>query len=195
MKKLMIAAAIVCAAAFAQAATIQWGGAADDRSGSPLAEGQVALLLYSATDSLAVTPDKINGLTVGSTAGNGTVVDTFTLGEDYTASEEFYGSWTPSDKQIAILDANGQPNGYYAILIANEDGTAATYQDMGQLTGVTEKTGLVDDIQYNPYWGDGYDKYLGTSGYVVEVSSVPEPTSGLLLLIGVAGLALRRRRA
>ena len=26
-------------------------------------------------------------------------------------------------------------------------------------------------------------------------SSVPEPTSGLLLLLGVAGLALRRRRA
>ena len=191
----MIAAAIVCAAAYAQAATIVWGGAADDPSGSPLAEGQVALLLYSATDSLATTPTSINGLTVGSTAGNGTVVDTFAMDDGYADSEEFYGSWTPTDKQIAILDANGQPNGYYAILIANEDGTAATYQDMGQLTGVDEKTGLITDIQYNPYWGEGYEKYLGTSGYVVEVQGVPEPTSGLLLLIGVAGLALRRRRA
>ena len=190
----MIAAAIVCAAAFAQAASISWGGAADDPSGSAFAEGQVALLLYSATDSLATTPTSINGITVGSTAGNGTVVDTFTLGEDYTASEEFYGNWTPTDKQIAILDADGYPNGYYAILIANEDGSAATYQDMGQLTGIDSKTGVVN-LRYNEGWEDGYEKYLGTSGYVVEVSSVPEPTSGLLLLIGVAGLALRRRRA
>ena len=189
----MIAAAIVCAAAYAQAATIVWGGAADDPSGSPYAVGQVALLLYSATDSLATTPTSINGLTVGSTAGNGTVVDTFVMDADSVGAEEFYGSWTPTDKQIALLDADGYPNGYYAILIANKDGTAATYQDMGQLTGVDGKTGLVDDIQYNPGWGD--DRFLGESGYVVEVQGVPEPTSGLLLLIGVAGLALRRRRA
>ena len=194
MKKLMIAAAIVCAAAYAQAATIAWGGAADDPSGSPLAEGQIALLLYSATDSLAVTPDKINGLTLGSTAGNGTVVDTFAMDDGYADSEEFYGSWTPADKQIALLDADGQPNGYYAILIANEDGTAATYQDMGQLTGIDAKTGVVE-LKYNAGWEEGCEKYLGTSGYVVEVQGVPEPTSGLLLLIGVAGLALRRRRA
>ena len=29
----------------------------------------------------------------------------------------------------------------------------------------------------------------------MEYSGVPEPTSGLLVLLGVAGLALRRRRA
>ncbi|MBR3923740.1 MAG: PEP-CTERM sorting domain-containing protein [Kiritimatiellae bacterium] len=28
-----------------------------------------------------------------------------------------------------------------------------------------------------------------------EVSAAPEPTSGLLLLLGMAGLALRRKRA
>ncbi|MBQ0031690.1 MAG: PEP-CTERM sorting domain-containing protein [bacterium] len=32
----------------------------------------------------------------------------------------------------------------------------------------------------------------GTAGSIVE--SVPEPTSGLLLLLGMAGLALRRGR-
>lgn len=33
------------------------------------------------------------------------------------------------------------------------------------------------------------------SGKIVSVGAVPEPTSGLLLLLGVAGLALKRKRA
>jgi hypothetical protein len=34
-----------------------------------------------------------------------------------------------------------------------------------------------------------------TSNTWNEMAAVPEPTSGLLLLLGVAGLALRRKRA
>ena len=34
-----------------------------------------------------------------------------------------------------------------------------------------------------------------SSGTSANFAAVPEPTSGLLMLLGVAGLALRRRRA
>ncbi len=34
-----------------------------------------------------------------------------------------------------------------------------------------------------------------TAGNTGTIASVPEPTSGLLMLVGIAGLALRRRRA
>ena len=42
-------------------------------------------------------------------------------------------------------------------------------------------------------------QFLATGGAstagAVNVGAIPEPTSGLLLLLGVAGLALKRRRA
>ena len=37
--------------------------------------------------------------------------------------------------------------------------------------------------------------YVASNFTTYTASSVPEPTSGLLLLLGVAGMALRRRRA
>ena len=37
--------------------------------------------------------------------------------------------------------------------------------------------------------------YQGAGWYSVATSPVPEPTSGLLMLLGVAGLALKRKRA
>ena len=43
---------------------------------------------------------------------------------------------------------------------------------------------------FSPNW----DSFAGVDASTA-VTAVPEPTSGLLLLLGVAGLALRRRRA
>jgi hypothetical protein len=39
------------------------------------------------------------------------------------------------------------------------------------------------------------NKFLNSSWTAVPSESVPEPTSGLLMLLGVAGLALRRKQA
>ena len=42
-------------------------------------------------------------------------------------------------------------------------------------------------------WDGGVFTYA--SGQTFTVAAVPEPTSGLLLLLGMAGLALRRKQA
>ena len=69
---------------------------------------------------------------------------------------------------------------------------------------------LTDATEMSP--GAAYSMYYGTSDYHggeitiqgdafetgflrTDASPVPEPTSGLLLLLGVAGLALKRKRA
>ena len=46
---------------------------------------------------------------------------------------------------------------------------------------------------WEAFLGNAKDGYTQAGWY--QTAAVPEPTSGLLLLLGVAGLALKRKRA
>jgi hypothetical protein len=189
MKKLVIAAIAVAFAAATQAATVAWGAAVadptDPTGSTPATAGHVAYLLYSSTGlgSMATT---LNGTGIGATANNGgTVVSTYTLTSD---DVDMWAFWSVYGGDGVTVD------GSYQILIVDEANNRFGVVDQTfNIAGVTD-TSSPGYVTYNSDASLGFDKFAGSTGWTGTVA-VPEPTSGLLMLVGLAGLALRRRRA
>jgi len=182
MKKIMIAVCAVAVAAVAQAAALNWGGAISDPTGtSELSAGTMAYLVYSDA-SFVGTGATFDGTKL--TKGSDTLA-TMVSSHSITASEA--ANWE-------FLETYGNPgkdvNGYYAVLIS-DNGAQPKYSfyALDQVTGTTASSPTTSRLVDWTAAPSG----LAASGYIVE--SVPEPTSGLLLLLGMAGLALKRKRA
>ena len=87
-------------------------------------------------------------------------------------SDSIVASGESLDVYYVILDTSKDPNEYYASSKATLVGREAT--------GTAIQSGFVS---------------VANSAVTWTAASVPEPTSGLLMLLGIAGLALKRRRA
>ena len=189
MKKLMIAAAIVCAAAFANAATCTWDtkwvwteGADNYTAGGV---GNYFLIALGATD--------VGGYAIST---DGKLV--YDNGTGYT---EVTSGFTKGDIEGGaangkILDLTSANNGdMYALLYLDTANNKWGISDAAAIAGISEDPPLnANEI----YFANFIDAAWDNNNEVVashDLVAVPEPTSGLLLLLGVAGLALKRRRA
>jgi len=196
MKKLMIAAAIVCAAAISQAASIKWGGDIAQADGNTaVGAGSVAYLVRGATTAAAaVSVIKVDGTdwSAWTTDTGATIVGAHTL-----TAEQASGNW----RFVATYNISGAEDaGYYSVVVvdgqAGAAGLTGSYNYAGQNTLVDPSSGATTDLTIGDGWSSYATPWLGNGGFnAVSFQSVPEPTSGLLLLLGMAGLALRRKRA
>lgn len=194
MKKVMIAACAVAMSAVAQAASISWGAAAANvgAGGPESAAGQYAYLLYSdSAFSALATSIAIAGNGADAVGGNadngGKIVAFHQIGEEEGENGSFLAGFNRAD-------ADGGVNGYYQIILADADNKKfAVAQVANPVTGISDTTSA-GEAKFNVNWDT--DEFIGANGFNGGItSSIPEPTSGLLLLIGMAGLALKRKRA
>ena len=185
MKKLMIAAAIVCAAVVSQAASANWQVAnvydyADISSATPtyaLANGYATYFVV-ATDAFGVNEMK-------AALGEGDFSWMTTLQNQTPASSMANGAASNSMTGFG----NKESINAFAVVFNNSDYAKADYAyvtDLATATTGAEGQPAVLDL-------DGTYSFM--AGNWTKIENVPEPTSGLLLLLGVAGLALKRRRA
>ena len=194
MKKLMIAAAIVCAAAMSQASTCYWN--------TLTASGKYIYQM---------------GSEYGDTfSGTALIFEAATYDQETIWNSIYDGSKTLADytpvKSVDVVDGaiakgtatsfttdwtSGQNESFF-IVVKDGDNYLFTETFKGKATDLPGGTDLKINAEYES--GDegtvfGNVAYTGDGGWYSAATPTPEPTSGLLLLLGVAGLALRRRRA
>ena len=178
MKKIMIAAFAAMLGIAANAAAVQWSlSGVTDSPDTAKAAGWVAYVMDASTfDTFAaLAGDEVaayaaaNALYSGATVNSRGAISVTVKNGNFSANE------TVSSYMVLFNNAAAADATYYAYTAAGSTTINAAGSDasinFGTLDAATASTG----------------------GW--QATAVPEPTSGLLMLVGLAGLALRRRRA
>ena len=177
MKKIMMMAAVICAAVASQAAVVDWGATAKITLDGVAQAGAVVKLYLVDYDGLGndLLIDTRTTVATGAAANKGKL--NAGAGESQTVK---YGENTVGEVTFDITAASQ----VYAV-ITSLDGEYQQTTAAQALTGLTDTQKASLQFAFTDVKGDA----VGTW------QAVPEPTSGLLLLLGVAGLALRRKKA
>ena len=184
MKKIMIAAMAVFAAVAANAAALKWGsGTVELAGGGTAGKNEVTGYLF------LISSDTYNTLAANTT---GKALSDAVYAAYGSSLASATASKATNAKGVAnISDPSTYANGntaYAALLFVEGDnymGNVATYT----LTSDLDTT--IDNLALTI----GGDVGGGSTATAWSTAAVPEPTSGLLMLLGMAGLVLRRRRA
>lgn len=195
MKKLIIAAFAVASAAVVQAATMQWGSGAFYTAANANG-GWSSTLVNQATPQALVTMsvflvDATTYATVSAKDQKGMYdwakeqTATYTAQNKNPSTSAIIGAATVADSTLTGSTT------YYSIITA-EYHDATLNKDFYMAAAKSDTTPASGTKAINNIFGGASTAAVGG---VRDWQAVPEPTSGLLMLLGFAGLALRRRRA
>ena len=174
MKKLIIASAVALVAVASNAAAVAWSlTGVTDSPDTAKAAGWVAYFMDGSTYSAfsALTADKVGEYV----AANYTYTGTTAAGRGGAVGvTQTTGTYSAGDEVSA-----------YIVIFNSSDASTATYYAATALD--TKSVPSSGNLQWTKEFA------TTTSGW--QTTAVPEPTSGLLILLGMAGLALKRKRA
>jgi len=181
MKKLMLAVAIVCAAVMAQAASFNW-----TTSGNLTTDGSTIATSMTGNFALVYLGDDASAIDWTTATVVDTTVATFTSSMGKTAAKVAATAFNFSMSDYGNGDIFGvvfkaDNNQLYYLT----DATGAKMEPTYTISGLSDDTSTLD----------AFDFASSNFQANTSIAVAPEPTSGLLLLLGMAGLALRRRRA
>lgn len=210
MKKLMIAMAAVAVGFAANAATVSWlaqnvasSALTIDGGHALTGANQYIAYFFATADSASAlsttTLDAVKAELAKGTEGDISTLAAYKVLNAYNSSslkaaftsnnntKPDGGVWASGDTVsgfAVILDATSQADAK-AYMIASAGSGADKGKDI-----LTKEAGATGNMQFSWYSQANNSWTAMPSG-----SSVPEPTSGMLLMFGLATLALRRRRA
>ena len=184
MKKLMIVAAVALFAAYANAASFDWKSSANmtDSNGTTLTTMSPAgtlALVYLGNNSSDVDWTKAK------------VVDTAT--PNFVSS---MGKTSATTSKTFVVDITKYANGDIFGVVFKDGSDKLFYLQQGgenykptyTISGLADETSNLADFNF------ASASFFGSTAPSAALP-VPEPTSALLLVLGMAGLALRRKRA
>jgi len=180
MKKLVLMGAVLCAAMAAQAASVKWNSTAKiaDAKGTALtSQAAYDALLNGGSIVLALLKD-------GSYNGNYEVLGGTVA---FKTSPKPQAGKLVGSYEFAFADGLLEDGDVLGILFkdARDNLSQLQYTAGGTVDDILTISGLTDNR-----FSTNFD-YAASGTFTV----VPEPTSGLMILLGLAGLALRRKQA
>ena len=178
MKKLICVLAIAATAITASASSVSWGLSAGQSLDSTKVDAGTAYLVYTTGTLNWGALETMTSFDASSLAAVGftATVDTFSYSNSKLSNTI---SITPTTQVGGSAIGGGQKQMY--IVVIDNGGKDIAYTAAPTVVNVQNSTFPV-----------GATKIATAFTYA---EAVPEPTSGLLLLLGVAGLALKRKRA